>query len=89
MGHFVRGVTMKHLTRIALGSIALSALSFAAMCPEANFDACQGSDGYAIVETEAIEYIPHNQMESAHRLVLGTQDQPRKHKVHRIRRFCR
>ena len=53
----------------------------AATCPEANFDGCTG-ERYSIVETEAIEYWPHNQMESAHEFEIeGLPEAPRRHRI--------
>jgi len=66
----------------------VTSFAFAATCPEANFDGCTG-EAYSIVETEAIEYWPHNQMESAHHFDFDVAYQTPRH--HRIRRFhvCR
>jgi hypothetical protein len=72
---------------MALLTLVSGAVAAASMCPEANYDACIG-EGYAIVETEPIEYIPHNQMESAHRLhyaaATGLKKPVVRHKRYRV-----
>lgn len=71
----VKGFSMKKFGLIVLALAAWVSVSNAQACPEANYNACSG-DGYAIVETEANTYWPHNQMEAAH--WLGNR-------VHRVR----
>jgi len=66
----------------------VTSFASAAVCPEANFDSCTG-EAYSIVETEAIEYWPHNQMEAAHRFHFDTSHKTYRH--YRVHRFhvCR
>ena len=78
---------MTRIIQIAFASLLFGAVANASMCPEANYDACTGI-GYAIVETEPIEHIPHNQMESAHRLYYTTVTTTYKQPVRRKHHTC-
>jgi hypothetical protein len=79
---------MKKILVTAALTAGIVSLASASTCPEANFDGCTG-ERYSIVETEAIEYWPHNQMEAAHDLYIGRSHQA--HRRYRVRHFhvCR
>jgi len=78
----MKGCYMKTTLITLLAAAGLVSAASAAACPEADFDGCTGT-AYSIVETEAVEYWPHNQMESAHAYQIdGLAEAPRRHYIH-------
>jgi len=73
---------MKTTLITLLAAVGLVSAASAAACPEANFDGCTGT-AYSIVETEAVEYWPHNQMDAAHHF-LEEEATPRRHRIIRF-----